>query len=49
MDAFATGQKTLTLPGGYLIWNKAWPTDGISKKVDDAIESFVLKEELLHE
>jgi hypothetical protein len=39
----------LTFPGSYLIWNKAWPTDGISKKVDDVIESFILKEELLHE
>ncbi|MGD0682183.1 MAG: hypothetical protein ABR990_09030 [Terracidiphilus sp.] len=49
LDAFASGQKTLTLPGSYLIWNKAWPTDGISKKVDDTIEDFILKEELLHE
>ena len=49
LDAFASGQKTLTFPGSYLIWNKAWPTDGISKKVDDVIESFILKEELLHE
>jgi hypothetical protein len=49
LDAFASGQKTLTLPGSYLIWNKAWPTDGISKKVDDSIENFILKEELLHE
>jgi hypothetical protein len=39
----------LTLPDAYLIWNKAWPQDGISKKVDEAIESFLLKEELLHE
>jgi hypothetical protein len=49
LDAFASGQKTLTLPGSYLVWNKAWPTEGISKKVDDSIEDFILKEELLHE
>jgi hypothetical protein len=49
LDAVGSGQKTLTLPDAYLIWNKAWPQDGISKKVDEAIESFLLKEELLHE
>jgi hypothetical protein len=49
LDALGSGQKTLTLPGGYLMWNKAWPQEDISKKVDAAIESFVLKEELLHE
>ena len=49
LDALGSGQKTLTLPGGYLMWNKAWPQDDISKKVNEAIESFVLKEELLHE
>ena len=49
LDAVGSGQKTMTLPGGYLVWNKAWPQESIGKNVTDAIESFLLKEELLHE
>jgi hypothetical protein len=49
LDAVASGQKTMTLPGGYLVWNKVWAADEISKKVNEAIESYLLKEELLHE
>lgn len=49
LDAFANRQKTMTLPGGYLILNSAWPPADMNKKVDEAIESFILKEELLHE
>jgi hypothetical protein len=48
MDAFGTNQKTLTLPGGYLTMNAAWPPADISKNVEDAIESFLSNEELLH-
>ena len=49
IDTLASKQKTLTLPGGYLIWNTAWPQDEINKKVGDAIEHFLLNEELFHE
>lgn len=49
LDAFANRQKTMTLPGGYLILNSTWPPADLNKNASDAIESFLLKEELLHE
>jgi hypothetical protein len=48
LDAVGSLQKTMTLPGGYLIWNKAWPPEGINDKVDAAISDFLTNEELLH-
>lgn len=41
LNAIAFQQKTLTLPGGYLVWNSAWPAAERSKRVDDGIESFL--------
>jgi hypothetical protein len=35
--AIATGQKTLTLPGGHVIWNAAWPPADRDKMVSDGI------------
>ncbi|MFY9854770.1 MAG: hypothetical protein WAK26_12920 [Terracidiphilus sp.] len=49
LDSFASKQKTLTLPGGYLVMNAAWPTADINQKVDDAIQNFLGNEELLHQ
>jgi len=49
LDAFASRQKTLTLPGGYLVWNSAWPQGEMNKKTGDAIDHFLQNEELLHE
>lgn len=49
LDSFASKQKTLTLPGGYLVMNSAWPPADINQKVDDAIQSFLGSEELLHQ
>ena len=49
LDSFASKQKTLTLPGGYLVMNAAWPPADINQHVDDAIESFLSNEELLHQ
>ena len=48
LDAFANRQKTLTLPGGNLVMNSAWPQADLNQKVGDAVESFLLNEELLH-
>jgi hypothetical protein len=39
--------KTLTLPGGYLILNRAWPQADMDKNLVDGIKSFLGKEELL--
>jgi hypothetical protein len=49
LDSFASKQKTLTLPGGYLVMNAAWPPADINQKVADSIEAFLSNEELLHQ
>jgi hypothetical protein len=41
LSAVAFQQKTLTLSGGYLVWNSAWPAADRSKMVDDGIASFL--------
>jgi hypothetical protein len=41
LSAVASRQKTLTLPGGYLVWNSAWPAADRSKMVDEGIASFL--------
>jgi len=41
LNAIAFKQKTLTAPGGYLLWNAAWTDSGRSKMVDDAISGFL--------
>jgi hypothetical protein len=48
LDSFVSKQKTLTLPGGYLVMNAAWPQADINQKVSDAIDGFLSNEELLH-
>jgi hypothetical protein len=39
--------KTLTLPGGYLILNRAWSTADMDKNLVDGIKGFLGNEELL--
>jgi hypothetical protein len=41
LSAVAAQQKTLTLPGGYLLWNSAWPAADRSEMVDEEITSFL--------
>ena len=41
LSAVAAQQKTLTLPGGYLLWNSAWPAADRNKLVDEGITSFL--------
>jgi hypothetical protein len=41
------GQKFLTLPGGYLLWNVTWPLEDRITKMNDALSNFLSKEELL--
>jgi hypothetical protein len=48
LDTFVSKQKTLTLPGGYLVFNTAWPQADMNKTVGDAVDGFLLNEELLH-
>jgi hypothetical protein len=47
LDVVAGKQKTLTLPGGYLVWNSIWPPADANQKVQDAVTSFLSSEELL--
>jgi hypothetical protein len=48
LDAVGSRQKTMTLPGAYLVWNSTWTPAEINKNVSDTIEGFLTKEELLH-
>jgi hypothetical protein len=48
LGGIQVGQKTLMLPGGYLIWSSAWPTAGLNKNTDDALTSFLANPELLN-
>ncbi|HEY6305986.1 MAG TPA: hypothetical protein VI488_05935 [Candidatus Angelobacter sp.] len=41
LSAVATQQKTLTLPGGYLLWNSAWAAEDRDKMVDEGTTSFL--------
>jgi hypothetical protein len=41
LSAVASGQKTLTLAGGYVVWNSAWAPADRNKMMDEAISSFL--------
>jgi hypothetical protein len=47
LGAVAFQQKTLTAPGGYLLWNAAWPAAERNKKVDEGITSLLRDGEAL--
>jgi hypothetical protein len=47
LGAIANHLKTLTLPGGYLLWNKGWTAAEQEKAIDGAIRGFLGDEELL--
>jgi hypothetical protein len=37
----ATRQKTLTLPGGFIVWNSSWSPDDRNKLVNDGLGTFI--------
>lgn len=41
LGAVAFQQKTLTAPGGYLLWNSGWATADRNKMMDEAITNFL--------
>jgi hypothetical protein len=41
VTAVASGQKYLTLPGGYLVWNSTWPEADRNDKMADALKDFL--------
>ena len=47
LAAVVDGQKFLTLPGGYMLWNKAWPGDQRNDKIESALKSYLANEALL--
>jgi hypothetical protein len=47
VTALASGQKFLTLPGGYLVWDTNWPADQRNDKMEAALKDFVLNGMLL--
>jgi len=47
LGAMASGQKTLSLPGGTILWNSAWPPADRDSKLNSAIAGFLTNEELL--
>jgi hypothetical protein len=43
----ASGQKFLTMPGGYILWNSSWPGADRISNMDTALKSFLANEALL--
>jgi hypothetical protein len=49
LAAIGARQKSLTIPGGYILWNAAWPPDDINKLSGEALQGFLSTEELLEQ
>ncbi len=47
LGAIGNRLKTLTLPGGYVIWNSSWPAADQETSLDNGITGFLANEELL--
>jgi hypothetical protein len=45
--AASNGQKFLTMPGGTLLWNAAWPAADRTTTMDDALKSYLANEAAL--
>lgn len=48
-SAVGARQKTLTIPGGYLVWNAGWPPADIATSLNAAIREFLSKQALLQD
>jgi hypothetical protein len=44
VEAVSSGTKFLTLPGGYLLWNSAWPAGERNDDMESALKSFLANE-----
>ena len=40
-DAVSVGQRFLTIPGGYLLWNSTWAVEDRNPKMDEALKSYL--------
>jgi len=47
LAAIGNRLKTMTAPGGYLLWNAAWTVDERTKSVEEGLRGFLASEELL--
>ena len=47
LAAIGERQKSLTIPGGYIVWNAAWPPTDINKLSGDALGEFLTNQALL--
>jgi hypothetical protein len=47
LTAIGARQKSLTIPGGYIVWNATWPPADINKLSSDALSEFLKNEALL--
>jgi len=45
--AVSAGERYLTLPGGYLMWNAAWPSSDQIGNMETALDDFLSKQDLL--
>jgi hypothetical protein len=41
LSAVARGQKTLTTPGGYTLWNSTWLAEQRGKMVTEALNAYL--------
>ena len=47
VSAAFSGQKFLSLPGGYVIWDINWPADDRNDKMATALKDFLVNEAML--
>jgi hypothetical protein len=47
LNIISTQQRTLTISGGYVLWNEFWSQAERNKQLDTAISDFLRKEELM--
>lgn len=47
LAAIGEGLKTFRAPGGYLMWNRAWPAEERQKMAEDAFRGFLADQELM--
>ena len=47
VSAFVAGQRFLTLPGGYLLWDANWPAGNRGENMEAALKDFLANEALL--
>jgi hypothetical protein len=47
VSAVVGGQKFLSLPGGYVVWDINWPADGRNDKMASTLKDFLANEAML--